>query len=99
MIFVELDAEVLFYGQPCGVIVATTLALANSVVNMVEIVYEKAQLEQENRRQIIPSIGHWRATDGRQSACEMSSEQFQFFANCEAKPILGATQQVKGMQI
>lgn len=99
MIFVELDAEVLFYGQPCGMVVATTLALANSVVNLVEIVYEKPQQQQEHRRPIVPTIAHWRAIGDRQSACEMSTENFLFFPNCEPKPICGATKEVKGMKI
>lgn len=99
VIFAELDTEVLFYGQPCGMIVATTLALANSVVNAVEIVYERTQQQQESRRPIIPSIAHWRTIDDRESACEMSTESFRFFPNCEPESILGAAKQVKGMKL
>lgn len=78
-------------------IVAKTLALANSVVNLVEIVYEKT--DQENRRLIVPSISHWRALGDGQRACEMSSEHFRFFPNCEAAPTtLGNSKQVTGMK-
>lgn len=97
VIFLELDSEVLFYGQPCGMIVATTLALANSAVNLVEIVYERTQEQQENRRPIIPSISHWRAIGDSQSACEMTSEHFRFFPNCEAK--LSNSKQIKGIKL
>lgn len=102
MIFVELDTEVLFYGQPCGMIVATTLALANSVAtdaSLVEIVYERTQQKEDHQRPIVPSIEHWRANEDRQGACEMSSESFRFFPNCEPKSMLGAAKQIKGEKI
>lgn len=56
VIFIEIDTEVKFYGQPCGVIVAKTMALANLAATQVEIVYEKVK----ESRYIIPSIFHRR---------------------------------------
>lgn len=82
-IFVELDGEVLFYGQPCGVIVAKTLALANSAAASVEIVYEKSK--QNSHRPIIPSISHWRTLDDRNDACEMRTEHFHLFPKQESE--------------
>lgn len=95
VIFIELDTEVSFYGQPCGVIIASTLALANSAATLVEIVYERA--EQQKRRPIVPSISHWHALGDRNSACEMSTEHFRFLASQGSKPsTLGNPKQVKG---
>lgn len=56
MIFVELNTEVAFYGQPCGVIVANTMALAHSAAAHVEIMYEQMQ---QPRPSIVPSIYDW----------------------------------------
>lgn len=93
VIFIELDAEVLFYGQPCGVIVAKTLALANSAAASVEIIYEKSN----EQRPIVPSISHWRALDNRDNVCDMSSEQFRFAPNQGPKPFaLESSKQIKG---
>lgn len=95
MIFIELDTEVSFYGQPCGVIVASTLALANSAATLVEIVYERT--EQQKLRPIVPSISHWRTLGDRKSACEMSTEHFRFPPSQEPKrSTLGNPKQVKG---
>lgn len=63
MIFVELDTEVAFYGQPCGVIVAKTMALANLAAAHVEIMYEQMQ---QQRSPIIPSIYDWIEADERE---------------------------------
>lgn len=96
VIFIELDAKVQFCGQPCGVIVATTLALANSAAARVEIVYERTQ--HQNQRPIVPSISHWRTLGNRRSGCEMSTEHFRFMASQEEpKPrVLGNPKQIKG---
>lgn len=63
MIFVEIDTEVAFYGQPCGVIVAKTMALANSAAAHVEIMYEQMQ---QQRPPIVPSIYDWIEADERE---------------------------------
>lgn len=54
-IFIDIDKEVAFHGQPCGVIVAKTMALANFAATQVDIVYEKIPVQ----RPIIPSIQEW----------------------------------------
>lgn len=97
VIFIELDTEVSFYAQPCGMIVAATLALANSAASHVEIVYEKTQNQQQNQRPIVPTISHWRSLGDRKAKCEMTTEHFRFFPNQESKPsTLGNPKQVKG---
>lgn len=63
VIFVELDTEVAFYGQPCGVIVANTMALANTAAAHIEIMYEQMQ---QQRSPIIPSIFEWIKADNRE---------------------------------
>lgn len=77
VIFIELDTEVSFYGQPVGVIVATTLALANSAVSLVEIVYENST---EKQRSIVPSIFHWR-TMAHSNTSETNAKQYRLFPN------------------
>lgn len=64
MIFVEIDAEVAFNGQPCGVIVAETMALAISAAAHVEILYEHIQ---KQRPPIVPSIYDWVEADERET--------------------------------
>ncbi|KAJ6644053.1 Xanthine dehydrogenase [Pseudolycoriella hygida] len=68
-IFVGQDSEILFYGQPAGVILADTLALANSAASKVKITYVESEsvysmarsflnplLGVENGKQIIPTL-------------------------------------------
>lgn len=64
VIFVELDTEVAFYGQPCGVIVAKTMALAHSAAAHIEIMYEQMQ---QQRPPVIPSIFEWTEADDRET--------------------------------
>lgn len=40
-IFVGHDSEILFHGQPAGIILADTFALANYAATKVKIIYEK----------------------------------------------------------
>lgn len=56
VIFVELNTEVAFYGQPCGVIVANTMALAHSAAAHIDIMYEQMQ---QQRQPIVSSIYEW----------------------------------------
>lgn len=58
-----------YYGQPCGVIVAKTMALANLAVDLVEIAYEKSL---ENRP-VCPSVSHWLETN-KLRQCENNTE-------------------------
>lgn len=59
-IFLSLDSEVLFHGQPCGLILAKTMSIAEAAVEHVEIGYEKM----ENRKEIIPCLSHWLEKNG-----------------------------------
>lgn len=97
-IFLAIDAQVQFYGQPCGLIVARTMAIAHSAAAKVEITYEKTQ---ENRP-IIPSLRHWRQTnankmDKNESNARKSRQEFRIPPNeKEAMPLVGQEMQIKG---
>lgn len=58
-IFLDLDSEVQFFGQPAGMIVARTMALANEAAKLVSIQYEKINEEAD----IIPSLSLWLIAD------------------------------------
>lgn len=95
VIFVELDKNVEFYGQPCGVIIAKTMALANSAAAHVEIVYEKS-LEQ---RPIIPSIREW-CEQNKPSRNIAEFEEFILPPNQEQEfEILGGEKKIQGIRI
>lgn len=40
-IFVEIGAIIQYHGQPCGIIVANSMALANYAATLVKITYKK----------------------------------------------------------
>lgn len=69
-IFLGLDSEVQYFGQPVGMIVARTMALANAAAKLVEIQYEKLKKQTE----IIPSISHWLKA-GKPRECLKSEER------------------------
>lgn len=93
-IFIELNSEVQYNGQPCGMIVAKTMAIAYSAANKVKITYEKPQVD----RPIIPSLKHWRKKYAL-SACDNSMD-YRFAANCKlATPIIGEQKKIKGFSI
>lgn len=54
-IFLSLDTEVQYFGQPVGMIVASTMDIANAATKHVEIQYERMGV----KKQIIPSLSHW----------------------------------------
>lgn len=91
LIFVPIDSEVEYFGQPCGIIVAKTMALANSVATKVEITYEKTQIN----RSIIPSLRHFRENN-KLSACNDTYEH-KIPANQKlALPLVGEEKKIKG---
>lgn len=63
-IFVDLNSEVAFYGQPCGVIVAKTMIVANLAAKEVKIAYDNLEPTQP----IVPTVFHWRAEDNRNTS-------------------------------
>lgn len=94
MIFVELNSEVQYNGQPCGLIVAKTMAVAHSAVKKVEITYEKPQVD----RPIIPSLKHWRKKYAL-SACN-DSKDYSFAPNCDlTAPLVGEQKKIKGFSL
>lgn len=42
-IFVSIDSRILYYGQPCGMILANSMALANYAATQVKITYKKVK--------------------------------------------------------
>lgn len=42
-IFVEIGAMIQYHGQPCGIIVANSMALANYAATLVKITYKKVR--------------------------------------------------------
>lgn len=60
--------EVAFHGQPCGIILAKTMALAHSAAKHVELEYQRAAVS----RPVYPSIFHWREHNDL-SACQDST--------------------------
>lgn len=91
VIFLEIDGEVQYYGQPCGFIVAHTMALAHSAAKKVDIQYERTQIN----RPIIPSLRHWREKY-QLSSCKDSTE-YRIPANCEEeRPLVGQEKKIKG---
>lgn len=90
-IFLDIETEVQYNGQPCGMIVAKTMALAHSVANKVEITYQKTQLD----RPIIPSLKHWRQRY-KLSACNDSTD-YHFAPNCKlGTPLVGQEKRIRG---
>lgn len=91
VIFVDIDMEVAFHGQPCGIILAKSMAIANSATAHVDIMYEKPQSE----RSINPTIFHWREKN-KLSACN-DTEVFTMNPNEKSKPSnLGDEKILKG---
>lgn len=41
--FVGIDSRILYYGQPCGMILANSMALANYAATQVKITYKKVK--------------------------------------------------------
>lgn len=94
VIFVAIDGEVGYNGQPCGVIVAKTMALAHSAATKVDITYERMQID----RPIIPSLHHWREKY-ELSSCE-DNTVYCFPANCESeRPLVGQGKKIKGIHL
>ena len=97
-IFLAVEAQVQFYGQPCGLIVARTMAIANSAATKVEITYEKTQVN----RPIIPSLQHWRQTNGskmnkNESNARKNTQEFRIPPNQKkAMPLVGQEMKIKG---
>lgn len=91
VIFIPIDSEVEFYGQPCGMIVAKTMALANSAATKVEITYEKTEID----RPIIPSLHHWRENN-ELSACKDTREHIIPANQKLVKPLVGEEMKFKG---
>lgn len=58
-IFLSLDSEVQYFDQPIGMILASSMALANTAAKFVEVQYEKMN----NAAKVIPSISHWLEED------------------------------------
>lgn len=91
VIFVPIDSEVEFFGQPCGLIVAKSMALANSAATKVEITYEKMQID----RPIIPTLHHWRENN-EMSACT-DTQEYRIPANQKlAVSMVGQEKKIKG---
>lgn len=53
-LFLSMDSEVLFHGQPCGMILAKTMDTALAAADLIEIGYEKL-----NSKEIVPCLSHW----------------------------------------
>lgn len=94
VIFVPIDSEVEFYGQPCGIIVAKTMELANLATTKVNITYEKVQIN----RPIIPSVRLW-CENMKLRAFENSAE-YQIPANQQLNvSLIGQEKKIKGIKL
>lgn len=91
VIFVPIDSEVEYYGQPCGMIVAKTMALAHSAATKVEITYERTQFD----RPIISSLRHWRENN-KLSSCTNTHEHIIPANEIMIKPLVGEEKKIKG---
>lgn len=93
-IFLAIDAQVQFNGQPCGLIVAKTMALANLAATKVEITYEKMEIH----RPIIPSLRHWRKrNDQLNTSTGVHVQKFRIPSNQKlTMPLIGQEMQIKG---
>lgn len=91
VIFVSIDSEVEYYGQPCGMIVAKTMALAHSAAAKVKITYERTQID----RPIIPSLRHWRENN-ELSSCTDTHEHIIPANQTMAKLLVGEEKKIKG---
>lgn len=90
-VFLKIDAEVQYHGQPCGMIVAKTMALAHSAVKKVEITYQKMQLD----RPVIPSLKHWKQKY-QLGECNDSTD-YHIAPNCQLEtPLVGQEKRLKG---
>lgn len=94
-IFLAIDAQVQFNGQPCGLIVAKTMALANLAATKVVITYEKMEIH----RPIIPSLRHWRKRNDKLNTCTagVHVQKFRIPSNQKlTMPLIGQEMQIKG---
>lgn len=90
-LFVDLDSEVCYYGQPCGIVVANTMDLAYHAAKKVEMEYEKV----ENVKPITPSLKHW--DEQNRSKPIESTISFTYGPNSASEPhIFGAEKKIKG---
>lgn len=56
-VFVGVDSEIAYYGQPCAMIVAKSMSLANAAALKVEIVYQTVEADD---RKVIATLDDWR---------------------------------------
>ncbi|KAG4066736.1 hypothetical protein HA402_012803 [Bradysia odoriphaga] len=75
-IFVDVNSEIEFHGQPCGIIVAKTMNLANLAAKEVEIVYDQLEVTQP----IAPTVFHWRDRYNC-NAFQAQTEEFRLSPN------------------
>lgn len=73
-IFVGLDSMIQYHGQPCGLILANSMALANYAATQVKITYKKVKQKPEfvtgNMLSIIDSLQETAATPNQGMAAE-----------------------------
>lgn len=92
VIFLEVDSEVAFHGQPCGMIVARTMDIANMATKYVEIVYQKMEIN----RPIYPSVFHWRESN-EPNTCK-DFKHYEFAPNTtKCEKMLGDQKIFKGI--
>lgn len=90
-IFLRLESEVQYFGQPVGVIVARTMDIANAATKLVDVQYERMGIQ----RQVIPSLSHW-LRQGRPSGA-FTSEVVVLQANAATKfAAVGQTHKLTG---
>lgn len=87
----SLDSEVQYFDQPIGMILASSMALANTAAKFVEVQYEKMN----NVAKVIPSVSHWLA-EGKPRKL-VDSQAFVLKANTPTKlETIGATEKLSG---
>lgn len=73
-IFVGVDSMIQYHGQPCGLILANSMALANFAASQVKITYKKVkgkrQLVTGNMLSIIDSLEEATTTANEEKAAE-----------------------------
>lgn len=81
-IFVGVDSKILYYGQPCGMILANSMDLAYYAASQVKITYKKVKgKESIVSGNLLDVIDNLKDSDDRNEEIEGNSQIIQFNVN------------------